>query len=68
MVENAKKIYDLMIKDGLIYVCGDGLHMAKDVDSAILQILKLQGLSDDKALELISEWNRTHRIIRDVWH
>lgn len=50
------------------YVCGDALHMAGDVHTALLNLIESEGgLSSQEAEEYMENLEKTHRYQRDVW-
>lgn len=68
MRENAAELYAWLEEGGYFYVCGDALRMAKDVDQALLDIVRSEaGIDEDKALEYINQLKREKRYLRDVY-
>ena len=68
MRENARALYGWLQEGGHFYVCGDATRMAKDVDAALLDIVRIEGaLSPDAALEYIGTLKREKRYVRDVY-
>jgi len=58
----------IMDQGGYIYVCGDGNHMAKDVNAAFLQILQEHaGMSEACAIEKIAYLKLKRRYVQDIW-
>ena len=52
----------------MIYVCGDAKRMAGDVDSALVEVLMLQGgYARDAAIKQLKEMRRAGRYQRDVY-
>ena len=50
------------------YVCGDALHMAADVHTALLKVIAYEGgLSSQEAEEYMKKLEETSRYQRDVW-
>lgn len=68
MRENGAELYAWLEEGGHFYVCGDALRMAKDVDRALLDIIRSEaGIDADKALEYINQLKREKRYLRDVY-
>jgi sulfite reductase (NADPH) flavoprotein alpha-component len=68
MLENAAKLWEWIENGAHIYVCGDAKRMAKDVDAALLQIIREQGkLTDEAALALVNQLKSEKRYQRDVY-
>jgi methionine synthase reductase len=80
--ESERKVYvqDLMREDGealatslledgaYVFVCGDGVGMAKGVHSALLEVLQTHGgLSEADAKNELADMMRRGRYVRDVW-
>jgi len=57
------------LEDGAtVYLCGDASRMAKDVDTALHQIVRDHGLmSEDAASEYVAQLKDQHRYHRDVY-
>eukprot|EP01134_Creolimax_fragrantissima_P007844 CFRG7844T1 len=62
-------IYNLMENHGAyIYVCGDGKHMAVDVDKALCTIVSRHcGGNDTQARDVLTGWSKHGRYLKDVW-
>ena len=68
MLENGKELYNWLNEGAHFYVCGDKDYMAKDVDSALLQIVKTHGnLQEKEAGEYIKELRLSGRYQVDVY-
>ena len=68
MLENADAIYDYLQNGAIFYVCGDAARMAKDVDTALHQIVeKAGGKSVDEAKEYIDAIKKEKRYRKDVY-
>jgi len=68
MHENARELWAWMQAGGYFYVCGDAKRMAKDVDSALLEIVQTQGKLDAvQATEHICTLKKAGRYMRDVY-
>ncbi|ROZ88910.1 sulfite reductase subunit alpha [Gordonia sp. OPL2] len=57
------------LSDGAhIYVCGDATRMARDVDTALREVVAEHGgLTDDEAQDYIDDLKRAKRYLRDVY-
>jgi sulfite reductase alpha subunit-like flavoprotein len=66
---NGKLVSDLLLgPDGYVFVCGDGMAMAKDVHAALADILTEQaGLSPEDAELKLRELGTQRRYVRDIW-
>lgn len=68
MIENGKELYDWLEKGAHFYVCGDAQRMAKDVDSALKQIIQQQGgVTLEKAEEYIKSLQLSNRYQADIY-
>ena len=71
--EHGKKLARMILsEDACIYVCGDGAKMAKDVQSAVSDVLLRHSSEDeikdtDQALSYIDGMIRRGRYLTDVW-
>ena len=66
--ENARQFWEWLQKGAHIYVCGDASRMAKDVEKAILDVIKRQGKKDeDDAVEYLNGLREANRYQRDVY-
>ncbi len=68
MRENAAELWS-WLKDGAhFYVCGDAKRMAKDVDTALHEIIRDQGkMSAEHAVEFVKQLKKQKRYQRDVY-
>ena len=65
---HAKELAELIDAGGYIFVCGDGAHMAKDVNAALQSAIKEHGeLSEEDAVKRMASLVQEKRYIRDVW-
>ncbi|KAE9037276.1 Methionine synthase reductase [Phytophthora rubi] len=66
---NGKLVCDLLMgSDGYVFVCGDGMAMAKDVHAALVGILTSNAGMPQEAAELkLRELGTQHRYVRDIW-
>ena len=68
MVENAKELWNWFEQGAHFYVCGDASRMAKDVDKALHEIVKIGGgRSEDDASQYIKKLKSDKRYQRDVY-
>ncbi|MEM7473418.1 MAG: sulfite reductase subunit alpha [Planctomycetota bacterium] len=68
MIESGRDIYAQLEEGAYFYVCGDATRMAKDVDSALHEIIVTHGgKSADGAAEYVAELKREKRYLRDVY-
>lgn len=67
--DNGTLVCDLLLgSDGYVFVCGDGMAMAKDVHAALVGILvESAGLSQEDAEQKLRELGTQHRYVRDIW-
>jgi sulfite reductase (NADPH) flavoprotein alpha-component len=68
MRENARELWNWLQGGAHFYVCGDAKRMAKDVDTALHQIIVDQGgMSVDQAAEYVKQMKKDKRYQRDVY-
>ncbi|WKG01471.1 sulfite reductase flavoprotein subunit alpha [Mycolicibacterium sp. HK-90] len=68
MRENGAELFAWLQDGGHFYVCGDASRMAKDVDSALHDIVgEHGGLRIDEATEYVNTLKREKRYVRDVY-
>lgn len=68
MLEQAEELYDWIQNGAYLYVCGNASHMAKDVEAALIDIIKAEGgKSDDEAHEFLKELRSSKRYLKDVY-
>ena len=68
MYERAADLWQWLESGAHLYVCGDAKHMAKDVDSTLLQVIREQGnLSLSEARDYIKFLRHNDRYQRDVY-
>lgn len=68
LIQAGAEIWQWLEQGAHIYVCGDAQRMAKDVENALLEIIKKYGNYDfDSANEYLSELRVAHRYQRDVY-
>ena len=68
MVENATELFAWLEAGGHFYVCGDASRMARDVDTALHQVIQTAGgKSTDEAAACVAALKREKRYQRDVY-
>jgi len=68
MLENAREIWRWIDEGAQLFVCGDAVKMAQDVDAALHAIVETEGgKSPEEAAQYIEEMERTKRYKRDVY-
>ncbi|MBN4067253.1 sulfite reductase [Simkania negevensis] len=68
MIENAKALWHWMEQGAIFYVCGDAKYMAKDVEKAMMSIIRQEGgLGEEEAAALLREWKKEKRYLTDVY-
>lgn len=68
MREQGKHLYEWLADGAYIYVCGDMVSMAGDVDTALHEIVAEHGaLSADDAAKFVDELRQERRYVRDVY-
>jgi len=68
MRENGEEIFRWLESGGYFYVCGDASRMAKDVDSALHEIIAQHGkMSADEAKAYVKKLAEANRYERDVY-
>ncbi len=68
MRENGKALYAWLEEGASFYVCGDASRMARDVDSALADIIATHGgMTADRATDYIADLKREKRYLRDVY-
>mmetsp|Transcript_10156 Transcript_10156/g.16963 ORF Transcript_10156/g.16963 Transcript_10156/m.16963 type:complete len:804 (-) Transcript_10156:294-2705(-) len=65
----AAELAQMILEQGAhIYICGDGNHMAKDVNLAIKQALCEHGnMTEDGADSFLQEMRQRRRYVLDIW-
>jgi sulfite reductase (NADPH) flavoprotein alpha-component len=68
MLENAAELYDWLENGAVFYVCGDAARMAKDVDTALHQIVEQAGSKTaEQAKEYVDNLKKEKRYRKDVY-
>ena len=65
----AHELYSLISEPKAhIFICGDGAKMAKDVHTALSEILEQEGsMSPLQAKDFLSAMTKDGRYVRDIW-
>ncbi|MFJ2814932.1 sulfite reductase subunit alpha [Streptomyces sp. NPDC087294] len=68
MRERSRELYAWLEEGAHVYVCGDASRMAKDVETALLDVVAEQrGRGGDDAAEYLADLRRAKRYVRDVY-
>ena len=68
MLENGAELYAWLEQGGYFFVCGDAYRMAKDVDQALLDIIRIHGQkSVTEAMDYVNQLKKDKRYVRDVY-
>ncbi|MBP2196250.1 sulfite reductase subunit alpha [Pantoea cypripedii] len=68
MLEKGAELYAWLQEGAYFYVCGDASRMAKDVDSALYEVVRqFGGLSSERAAAYIDQLKKDKRYLRDVY-
>ncbi|MCZ4059466.1 sulfite reductase subunit alpha [Pantoea sp. LMR881] len=68
MLEQGAELYAWLQEGAYFYVCGDASRMAKDVDSALYEVVRqFGGLSSERAADYIDQLRKEKRYLRDVY-
>lgn len=68
MRENAKELWAWLQGGGYFFVCGDAKRMAKDVDTALHDIIAAEGaMTPAQAVEYVKQMKKDKRYQRDVY-
>jgi sulfite reductase (NADPH) flavoprotein alpha-component len=68
MRQNGSDVFNVLQQGGYFFVCGDATYMAKDVESALLEIIATHGaMSVDKAQNYLDDMKKSKRYVRDVY-
>eukprot|EP00471_Norrisiella_sphaerica_P001206 CAMPEP_0184486092 /NCGR_PEP_ID=MMETSP0113_2-20130426/7642_1 /TAXON_ID=91329 /ORGANISM="Norrisiella sphaerica, Strain BC52" /LENGTH=975 /DNA_ID=CAMNT_0026867823 /DNA_START=299 /DNA_END=3226 /DNA_ORIENTATION=+ len=69
MEQNAEQLYDLIAKKkGFLFVCGDGVRMARDVMAKLTEIIGKQGkMSSVEAKNYVVRMLKEKRYVQDIW-
>ena len=68
LLENGKEVYEWLEQGAHFYVCGDAMHMAKDVENALISIVQEHGgKSEADAKAYVVELRKAKRYQKDVY-
>ena len=68
MIQNGAEFFEWLEQGAYFYICGDAYRMAKDVDSALHQIIATHGkMSGDEAAKYVNSLKKQKRYVRDVY-
>ncbi|WP_107812654.1 assimilatory sulfite reductase (NADPH) flavoprotein subunit [Neisseria sicca] len=68
IAEHAAEVWNWLQQGAHLYVCGDATRMARDVETALLDVIETQGkLSRDDAEDYLNEMREDKRYQRDVY-
>jgi sulfite reductase (NADPH) flavoprotein alpha-component len=68
LLEEGKEVYQWLEEGAHLYVCGDANQMAKDVESALLEIFRTHGgKSDEEAKAYLLSLRKAKRYQKDVY-
>jgi len=68
MSEHGEELFEWLQKGAYLYVCGDALRMAKDVDATLHQIVQKHGLLDEHgAKHYVKQLRSQKRYLRDIY-
>ncbi|MGF6594015.1 molybdopterin-dependent oxidoreductase [Pseudomonas sp. 2835] len=68
MLEQGAELWRWLEEGGHFYICGDAGRMARDVDTALKQVVQQHGgMSVERAEAYVGELNRAKRYLRDVY-
>ncbi|KAK9509068.1 hypothetical protein O3M35_006467 [Rhynocoris fuscipes] len=67
--KHKQNLVNLLINnDAYLFICGDALNMAKDVQEVIVNsISEVQGISNEEAINLLKDLENQGRYVKDVW-
>jgi len=66
--ENGRELYAWLQEGAHLYVCGDALRMARDVQAALLEVIAEHGDKDaEQAQDYLNELQRQGRYARDIY-
>lgn len=68
LLDHGKEIFQWIEEGAYFYVCGDAKKMAKDVENALIEIIKKEGnLSEESAKDYVKQLRKEKRYLRDVY-
>lgn len=68
MLENGAELYAWIEQGGYFFVCGDAYRMAKDVDQALHDVIRIHGKkSVTETVDYVNNLKKEKRYVRDVY-
>ncbi|MCQ8103230.1 sulfite reductase subunit alpha [Methylomonas sp. SURF-2] len=68
MLEHGAELYAWLEQGGYFFVCGDAYRMAKDVDQALHDVVRLHGNKTvTQAVDYVNQLKKDKRYVRDVY-
>jgi len=68
IIEKSKTLWEWILDDAHIYVCGDEKRMAKDVNQALIEVISKEGkMTEEKAIKYLDDLRRAGRYQKDVY-
>lgn len=68
MLEHGRELFRWLEEGAVLYVCGDAKRMARDVETALLQIIQLHGSHDEAgSKQYLKQLRQQKRYLRDVY-
>ena len=68
IAQQKDRVWDLIEKGAIIYVCGDGGKMEPDVKAALMAIYRERsGANEEAAARWIDDLGTSNRYVLDVW-
>lgn len=68
LLEHGKAVFEWLEQGAHFYVCGDAMHMAKDVEAALLQLIQEHGnKSESEAKQYLVALRKAKRYQKDVY-
>jgi sulfite reductase (NADPH) flavoprotein alpha-component len=68
LIENGKDVFEWLESGAHVYVCGDAMRMAKDVEDALLSIIQTHGeKSESESKEYLVGLRKAKRYQKDVY-
>lgn len=68
ILEHSKELFEWLQKGAYFYICGDKLHMAKDVNDALVSVIAKEGaMTQEEAEAYLNVLQKEGRYQRDVY-
>ncbi len=68
MAENTDEVIRLLDQGGVFYVCGDGVHMAPDVEESLRRAYRdVHGADEAESVRWLDGLQESGRYVKDVW-